>query len=129
MVFTGNNDADIMHNSALINLNMLETCRERSVGRIFNSSSACIYPEYNRRDPMSPKCTKVSAYPAQPDSDYGWEKLFSEHLYLAFHRNYGVDVWTARFYNIFGPNGTWERVREKAAAALCRKVAEAPNRG
>jgi len=124
-VFTGENDADIMHNSALINLNMLEACWKRSCKRIFYSSSACMYPEHNQVDPNNPKTSEDSAYPACPDSEYGWEKLFSERLYLAFHRNYGLEVRIARFHNIFGPEGTWEGGREKAPAALCRKVAEA----
>lgn len=124
-VFTGENDADIMHNSALINLNMLEACWKRNIKRIFYSSSACMYPEHNQMDPDNPMTAEESAYPACPDSEYGWEKLFSERLYLAFHRNYGMDVRVARFHNIFGPEGTWEGGREKAPAALCRKVAEA----
>ncbi|HEB74458.1 MAG TPA: NAD-dependent epimerase/dehydratase family protein, partial [Candidatus Desulfofervidus auxilii] len=124
-VFTGENDANIMHNSALINLNMLEACYRRNVKRIFYSSSACIYPKYNQEDPQNPNCAEESAYPAMPDSDYGWEKLFSEHLYLAFHRNYGMEVRIARYHNIFGPEGSWNDGREKAPAALCRKVAVA----
>ncbi len=122
-VFTGENDANIMHNSALINLNMLEACYRRNVKRIFYSSSACIYPEYNQQDPNNPNCEEKSAYPAQPDSEYGWEKLFSERLYLAFHRNYGMEVRIVRYHNIFGPEGSWNDGREKAPAALCRKVA------
>jgi nucleoside-diphosphate-sugar epimerase len=122
-VFTGDNDADILHNSALINLNMLDACYKRNVKRIFYSSSACMYPEYNQRDPENPKCSEDSAYPAMPDSEYGWEKLFSERLYLAYHRNYGMEVRIARYHNIFGPEGTWRGGREKAPAALCRKVA------
>ncbi len=128
-VFTGDNDADIMHNSALINLNMLEACYKRNVRKIFYSSSACIYPEYNQQDPHNPKTDENTAYPANPDSEYGWEKLFSERLYLAFHRNYGMEVRIARFHNIFGPEGSWNDGREKAPAALCRKVAEASNGG
>jgi GDP-D-mannose 3',5'-epimerase len=128
-VFTGENDADIMHNSALINLNMLEACRKRNIKRIFYSSSACIYPEYNQKDPDNPNCAEDSAYPAAPDSDYGWEKLFSERLYLAFQRNYGMETRIARYHNIFGPEGTWRGGREKAPAALCRKVAAAPDGG
>ncbi|MGO9621958.1 MAG: NAD-dependent epimerase/dehydratase family protein [Desulfobaccales bacterium] len=124
-VFTGANDADIMHNSGLINLNMLEACHKRNVKRIFYSSSACMYPEHNQEDPDNPNCAEDSAYPANPDSEYGWEKLFSERLYLAFQRNYGMEVRIARFHNIFGPEGTWRGGREKAPAALCRKVAEA----
>ncbi len=124
-VFTGENDADIMHNSALINLNMIEACWKRNVKNIFYSSSACMYPEYNQNDPDNPKTAEDSAYPAQPDSEYGWEKLFSERLYLAFQRNYGINVKIARFHNIFGPEGSWHDGREKAPAALCRKVAMA----
>lgn len=128
-VFTGENDADIMHNSALINLNMLEACYKRNVKRIFYSSSACIYPEYNQTDPENPNCAEDSAYPANPDSEYGWEKIFSEHLYLSFLRNYGMEVRIVRYHNIFGSEGTWEGGREKAPAALCRKVAEAEDGG
>jgi len=128
-VFTGDNDADIMHNSASINLNMLEACYKRNIKKIFYSSSACIYPEYNQQDPENPKTCEDSAYPANPDSEYGWEKLFSERLYLAFHRNYFMDVRIARFHNIFGPEGTWRGGREKAPAALCRKVADATSGG
>ncbi len=128
-VFTGDNDADIMHNSAKINLNMLEACYKRNIKKIFYSSSACIYPEYNQLDPDNPKTSEDSAYPANPDSEYGWEKLFSERLYLAFHRNYGTVIHIARFHNIFGPGGSWCDGREKAPAALCRKVAEALDGG
>ncbi len=128
-VFTGDNDADIMHNSALVNLNVLDTCHKRNIKRIFYSSSACIYPEYNQLDPDNPKCSEESAYPAAPDSEYGWEKLFSERLFLSYHRNFGMDVRIARFHNIFGPEGTWEGGREKAPAAMCRKVAETENGG
>ena len=128
-VFTGNNDADIMHNSGLINLNILEACHKRNSKGIFYSSSACIYPEYNQRDPNNPKCSEDSAYPAAPDSEYGWEKLFSERLYLAFHRNYGMEVRIARYHNIFGREGTWQGGREKAPAALCRKIAIAQDGG
>ena len=128
-VFTGENDADIMHNSALINLNILEACHRRNVKRIFYSSSACIYPEYNQMEPDNPNCAEDSVYPAQPDSEYGWEKLFSERLYLAFHRNYGMEVRIARYHNIFGPEGSWNDGREKAPAALCRKVAQAQDGG
>lgn len=119
-VFTGNNDADIMTNSALINLNILQN--HRKFKKIFYSSSACVYPEFNQLDPNNPICTEDSCYPAQPDSEYGWEKIFSERLYLAYHRNYGVDIRIARFHNIFGPEGTWTGGREKSPAALCRKV-------
>ena len=128
-VFTGNNDANVMHNSALINLNMLTACHERKAKRIFYSSSACMYPEYNQLDPDNPKTAEDSAYPAQPDSEYGWEKLFSERVYLAFHRNYGTEVRIARYHNVFGPEGTWTGGREKAPAALCRKVAESLDGG
>jgi nucleoside-diphosphate-sugar epimerase len=128
-VFTGENDADIMHNSALINLNMIDACYKRNVKRIFYSSSACIYPEYNQKDPDNPNCAESSAYPANPDSEYGWEKLFSERLYLSFYRNHGTEVRVARYHNIFGPEGTWRGGREKAPAALCRKVAEAQDGG
>jgi GDP-D-mannose 3',5'-epimerase len=128
-VFTGDNDADIMHNSALINLNLLEACYKRNSRRIFYSSSACMYPAYNQEDPDKPNCAENSAYPAQPDSEYGWEKLFSERLYLAFQRNYGIKVRIARYHNIFGPDGTWQGGREKAPAALCRKVAQAQDGG
>jgi nucleoside-diphosphate-sugar epimerase len=128
-VFTGENDADIMHNSALINLNVLEACYKRNIFRVFYSSSACIYPEFNQKNPKNPKTEESSAYPAEPDSEYGWEKLFSERLYLAFHRNYHFNVRIARFHNIFGPEGAWKEGREKAPAALCRKVAEATDRG
>lgn len=128
-VFTGENDADIMHNSALINLNMLEACWKRNCHRIFYSSSACMYPEHNQLDPDNPMTAEDSAYPANPDSEYGWEKLFSERLFLAFGRNYGMDVRVARYHNIFGPEGTWDGGREKAPAALCRKIAQAENNG
>lgn len=128
-VFSGENDADIMHNSALINLNMIEAAHKAGIKKIFYSSSACMYPEYNQMDPDNPKCSEDSAYPAAPDSEYGWEKLFSERLYLAFHRNYGMDVRIARFHNIFGPEGSWREGREKAPAAFCRKVAETPGGG
>ena len=128
-VFVGDNDADIMHNSALINLNMLEACRKRNTKRIFYSSSACMYPEYNQMEPDNPNLAEDSAYPADPDSDYGWEKLFSERLYLAFHRNYGMEVRIARYHNIFGPEGSWKDGREKSPAAFCRKVAETPDGG
>jgi nucleoside-diphosphate-sugar epimerase len=128
-VFSGEHDADIMHNSALINLNMLEACHRRNVTRIFYSSSACMYPEHNQTDPDNPMTAEDSAYPADPDSEYGWEKLFSERLYLAFHRNYGLEVRIARFHNIFGPEGTWTGGREKAPAAFCRKVAECADGG
>jgi nucleoside-diphosphate-sugar epimerase len=128
-VFTGENDAAIMHNSGMINLNLLEACQRRNVKRIFYSSSACIYPLYNQMDADNPNCAEDSAYPAAPDSDYGWEKLFSERLYLAFHRNYGMEVRIGRYHNIFGPEGAWVGGREKSVAAICRKVAMAPDGG
>lgn len=128
-VFTGENDADIMHNSALINLNILEEAKRKGIKKIFYSSSACMYPEYNQLDPDNPKCSEDSAYPAAPDSEYGWEKLFSERLYLTYQRNHGIEVRIARFHNIFGPKGTWDGGREKAPAAVCRKVAMAPEDG
>jgi GDP-D-mannose 3', 5'-epimerase len=128
-IFTGDNDADVMHNSATINVNVVEAARRVGVGRVFYSSSACIYPERNQLDPSAPVTAEASAYPAAPDSEYGWEKLFSERLYLAYARNHGLDVRIARFHNIFGEEGTWRGGREKAPAALCRKVAEAPDGG
>ena len=128
-VFTGENDADIMHNSALINLNILECCVAQNSKRIFYSSSACMYPEHNQLDPDNPNCEESSAYPANPDSEYGWEKLFSERLYLAFAKNYGLEARIARYHNIFGPEGTWDGGREKAPAAICRKVALADENG
>ncbi len=123
-IFTGDHDADVMHNSAQINLNMTYYGVKAKIKKIFYSSSACIYPEYNQMDPDNPKCSEDSAYPAAPDSEYGWEKLFSERLFLSFQRNYGLDVNIARFHNIFGPEGTWTGGKEKAPAAMCRKVAE-----
>ena len=128
-IFTGDHDADVMHNSAQINLNILDAAYKSGVKKIFYSSSACIYPAYNQVDPNNPKCSEDSAYPAAPDSEYGWEKLFSERLYLSYYRNYGVQVRIARFHNIFGPEGTWTGGKEKAPAAICRKVAETPNNG
>jgi GDP-D-mannose 3', 5'-epimerase len=128
-IFTGEHDAAVMHNSALINLNTLQLGTEAGVKRFFYSSSACIYPEFNQMDPDNPICTESSAYPAGPDSEYGWEKLFSERLYVSYMRNYGVQVRVARFHNIFGPDGTWDGGREKAPAALCRKVAQASEGG
>jgi nucleoside-diphosphate-sugar epimerase len=124
-IFTGEHDSEVMHNSAMINLNMVDICSKIGVKKIFYSSSACIYPEYNQMDPDNPKCSENSAYPAAPDSEYGWEKLFSERMYLAYHRNNGLNVRIARFHNIFGPQGSWNNGKEKAPAALCRKVAEA----
>lgn len=128
-IFTGLNDANVMHNSALINLNVAKECVEKKVGRIFYSSSACMYPEYNQLDPNNPNCEESSAYPANPDSEYGWEKLFSERIYFAFNRNYNLDVRVARFHNIFGPQGTWSGGKEKAPAAMLRKAAEAVDGG
>jgi GDP-D-mannose 3',5'-epimerase len=128
-IFTGEHDACVLHNSASINLNVLELGTRAGIKRFFYSSSACIYPEYNQLDPDNPKCSEESAYPAAPDSEYGWEKLFSERLYLAYMRNHGIKVRVARFHNIFGPDGTWQGGREKAPAAVCRKVAEAPSGG
>jgi len=122
-IFTGENDANIMYNSALINLNIIHWCAKTKVGKIFYSSSACIYPDYNQIDNKKPICSEHSAYPANPDSEYGWEKLFSERLYLSFHRNYGIEVRIARFHNIFGTHGTWCGGKEKAPAAMCRKIA------
>jgi nucleoside-diphosphate-sugar epimerase len=126
-IFTGDHDADVIHNSALINLNVVERCHKKNVGKVFYSSSACIYPAYNQEDPDNPKCSEDSAYPAAPDSEYGWEKLFSERLYLSYMRNYGMKVRIGRFHNIFGPEGSWNNGKEKAPAAVCRKVAEAKN--
>ncbi len=128
-IFTGEHDADVMHNSATINLNVVDRCRKRNINRIFYSSSACIYPAYNQEDPDNPNCSEHSAYPAAPDSEYGWEKLFSERLYLSFNRNYGMSNRVARYHNIFGPLGTWRGGKEKAPAAICRKVAEANDNG
>jgi len=128
-IFTGQHDAHIMHNSAMINLNILEACKNRNIKRIFYSSSACMYPENNQTDPLAPVTREDSAYPANPDSEYGWEKLFSERLYMAYNRNYGMTTRIARYHNIFGPEGTWTGGKEKAPAALCRKVAEATNGG
>ncbi len=126
-IFTGNNDANVMHNSALVNLNIAHEATKKSIKRIFYSSSACMYPEHNQLDPNNPNCEESSAYPANPDSEYGWEKLFSERMYLAFNRNYKLDVRIARFHNIFGPMGTWTGGKEKAPAAMCRKAAEDSN--
>ncbi|KKT93669.1 MAG: NAD-dependent dehydratase [Candidatus Andersenbacteria bacterium RIFCSPLOWO2_02_FULL_46_11] len=125
----GDHDAAIMHNSALINLHVLNEAYQAKCRKIFYSSSACVYAKHNQADPSNPKCSEESAYPAAPDSEYGWEKLFSERLYLTYGRNYGMDVRIARFHNVFGPEGTWTGGREKAPAALCRKVAEAKNGG
>ena len=134
-VFSGENDADIMHNSVTINLNVLESQKQmnedkgKNITKIFYSSSACAYPEFNQLDPNNPNCSEESAYPAQPDSEYGWEKLFSERLYFAYNRNHSIPVRVARYHNIFGPEGTWEGGREKAPAAICRKVAALPPEG
>jgi GDP-D-mannose 3',5'-epimerase len=128
-IFTGEHDADVMHNSATINLNVLNAAHMRNNKRIFYSSSACMYPEYNQLDPDNPNCAEASAYPAAPDSEYGWEKLFSERLYLAYARNYGMEVRLARYHNIFGPEGSWNDGKEKAPAAICRKVAMARDGG
>ncbi len=124
-IFTGHHDADVMHNSALININIVSYGQKAKIKKIFFPSSACIYPLYNQLDPDNPKCGEGSAYPAEPDSEYGWEKIFSERLYLAYFRNYGLDIRIARFHNVFGPEGVWQGGREKAPAAICRKVAEA----
>ena len=128
-IFTGEHDADVMHNSAMINLNVVQECVKKRVGKVFYSSSACMYPEHNQMDPDNPNCVESSAYPANPDSEYGWEKLFSERLFFAFSRNYGLDVRVARFHNIFGPQGSWNNGKEKAPAAMCRKAAETPDGG
>jgi len=128
-IFTGENDANLMHNSASINLNIIQQAYVKGVKKIFYSSSACIYPAYNQQDPNNPNCAESSVYPAEPDSDYGWEKLFSERLFQAFARNHGMHVRIARFHNVFGPEGTWIGGREKAPAAICRKVAEAEEDG
>jgi len=123
---TGEHDSDVMHNSSLINLNVLKTCSQKGVKKIFYSSSACVYPEHNQLDPLNPKCDEGSTYPAEPDSEYGWEKLFSERLYMVFHKDFPtLDVRIARFHNIYGPYGTYEGGKEKAPAAFCRKVASA----
>jgi nucleoside-diphosphate-sugar epimerase len=128
-IFTGDNDANVMHNSATINLNVAHTATIKKVGKVFYSSSACMYPEHNQLDPDNPKCSEDSAYPANPDSEYGWEKLFSERLFMAFNRNYKLQVRVARFHNIFGPEGAWIGGKEKAPAALCRKVASTSEGG
>jgi GDP-D-mannose 3',5'-epimerase len=124
-IFTGENDADIMQNSATINLQVLDAAYKRNISRIFYSSSACMYPAYNQEDPDNPNCAEDSAYPAAPDSEYGWEKLFSERLYLTYGRCNGMEARVARYHNIFGPEGTWDGGREKAPAAMCRKIARA----
>jgi GDP-D-mannose 3',5'-epimerase len=123
-IFTGENDANVMHNSSLINLNVLNESVKYDIKKIFYSSSACMYPEHNQLDPNNPNCEESSAYPANPDSEYGWEKLFSERLFLAYHRNYNLNVRIGRFHNVFGPMGTWKGGKEKSPAAMCRKVSE-----
>lgn len=128
-IFTGDHDADIMHNSCQINLNVLDVMKKKGIKRVFYSSSACMYPSHNQEDPNNPLLTEDSAYPANPDSEYGWEKLFSERLYRSYARNYGIEVRIARFHNIFGPLGSWNNGKEKAPAALCRKIAQAENNG
>lgn len=128
-IFSGEHDADVMHNSAQINLNVAHYGNKAGIKKIFYSSSACIYPAYNQTDPNNPNCVESSAYPAEPDSEYGWEKLFSERMFLSYSRNYGMNVRIARFHNIFGPEGAWTGGREKAPAAICRKVAEAKDGG
>jgi len=134
-VFTGEHDAEIMHNSSSINLNVLDVQREinqkhlTNKTKIFYSSSACMYPEYNQMDPLNPNCEESSAYPANPDSEYGWEKLFSERMFLAYNRNYKIPIAIARYHNIYGPEGTWQGGREKAPAAICRKIAQLPSEG
>lgn len=128
-IFSGEHDADVMHNSATINLNIASLAVAKKVGKVFYSSSACMYPEHNQMDPENPNCEESSAYPANPDSEYGWEKLFSERMYLAYNRNYGLPIRIARFHNIFGPEGTWIGGKEKAPAAISRKVAETENGG
>jgi nucleoside-diphosphate-sugar epimerase len=128
-IFSGDNDANVMYNSALINLNVVHHSTRYNVGKVFYSSSACMYPEHNQIDPNNPNCEESSAYPANPDSEYGWEKLFSERLYLAYHRNYKLNVRIARFHNIFGPYGAWNNGKEKSPAAICRKISEAKDGG
>jgi len=128
-IFTGENDANVMHNSALININVVQECVKKDVKKIFYSSSACIYPEHNQLDPDNPNCVESSVYPANPDSEYGWEKLFSERLFLSFNRNYNLNMRIARFHNIFGPQGSWNNGKEKAPAAMCRKAAETSDDG
>jgi len=128
-IFTGDNDSNVMTNSAAINLNVVRAMMRLGLKKVFYSSSACVYPEHNQMDPDNPNCEESSAYPANPDSEYGWEKLFSERLYMAFHRNHGLECRIARFHNIYGVEGTWQGGREKAPAALCRKVATTPDGG
>jgi nucleoside-diphosphate-sugar epimerase len=126
-IFSGDNDANVMSNSAAINLNVVRSMIRLKLKKVFYSSSACIYPEHNQMDPDNPNCEESSAYPANPDSEYGWEKLFSERLYMSFKRNYGIECRIARFHNIYGPEGTWRGGKEKAPAALCRKVLFTPS--
>ena len=126
-IFTGDNDASVMYNSAIINLNVVETCRKKGISNIFYSSSACVYNEFNQLDPKNPNCEESSAYPANPDSEYGWEKLFSERLYLTFNRNHNLKNKVGRYHNIYGPLGAWNNGKEKSPAALCRKIAKAKN--
>lgn len=128
-ISTGENDADIMHNSAMINLNILDVMAKKGVKKVFYSSTACVYPEYNQEDPDNPLCREDTVYPANPDSEYGWEKLFSERMYLAYAKNYGLQVRIARLHNVYGPMGSWNDGREKAPAALCRKIAMAEENG
>jgi GDP-D-mannose 3',5'-epimerase len=128
-IFTGDNDADIMHNSAMINLNICNEMLKKKISRVFYTSSACMYPAHNQLDPDNPLLSEDSAYPANPDSEYGWEKLFSERLYMSYARNYGIRARIARLHNVFGPYGSWNNGKEKAPAALCRKVAESENNG
>ena len=128
-IFTGEHDADIVHNSAMINLNIVYEMTKKNIKRVFYSSSACMYPSHNQEDPANPLLSEESAYPANPDSEYGWEKLFSERLYMSFARNYGIRARIARFHNIFGPMGSWNNGKEKAPAALCRKVAQCEDKG
>jgi GDP-D-mannose 3',5'-epimerase len=128
-IFTGDNDAHVMHNSGLINLHVVNECVNKKVVKVFYSSSACVYPERNQMDPANPRCEEDSVYPAAPDSEYGWEKLFSERLYFSFKRNHGLNAKVARFHNIFGPEGAWNNGKEKAPAAICRKVADADDEG
>ena len=128
-IFTGENDANVMHNSATINLNVLDSMVKTNTKKVFYSTSACIYPEHNQMDPNNPNCEESSAYPANPDSEYGWEKLFSERLYMSYDKNYGIDVRIGRFHNIFGPMGVYDGGKEKAPAALCRKVSETEEGG
>ena len=128
-LFTGENDAEVMYNSTMINLNVIKRCSEVGAKKVLFTSSACVYPEYNQLDPDNPKCTESTVYPAEPDSEYGWEKLYGERLYLTFHKNHKIDTKIVRLHNVFGPMGTWMGGKEKAPAAICRKVAETPSGG